>query len=585
MPMPIFLRPALVLALSLGTALPVAAQQTAAPPSATSAAAAADEKIDAGAYLASQSARANDDYRAAAQWYTRALITSPDNATLMEGALAAQFGIGNLDAAIAVARRLTDTGAKSQPADIALIAERIQAKDYTGLIAALDGGQSIGALLDGLIRAWGELGTGQMSKALETFDKLAETKGLEAFGLYHKALAMASVGDFDGADKILSGKDNGTIRVMRRGTIAHAQILSQLERNGDAVALLDAAFPGESDPAITLLRNRLAAGETVPFDITRNVTDGMAEVFFTLAVALNGEATDGYTLIYSRVAGWLRPDHAEAQILSGTLLQSQKQYDLATEAYATVSRDDGGFYAAEIGRAEALRGAGKLDAALEVLTALTRSHPDLISVHLALGDMLRRAERYAEATAVYDVAVSLTPKGDARYWSLYFSRAITLERQKLWDRAEADFRTALALEPDQPQVLNYLGYSYLERGENLDEALKMIETAVAARPDSGYIIDSLAWGYFLVGRYTEAVAPMERASLLEPVDPTVTDHLGDVYWAVGRTLEARFQWRRALSFNPDEAVAVRIRRKIEVGLDALLSEEGAKPLSEVANGR
>jgi len=600
--MPTLFRPALALALSLCTALPVAGQQSPAPqtaPAATSdpapagvdgkagetAGGLASEKIDAGAYLAGSSASANDDYRAAAQWYTRALIAAPDNTTLLNGALAAQFGVGNLDAAIAVAHRLVDAGVKSQPADIALIAERIQNKDYSGLIAALDGGQSIGALLDGLIRAWGELGTGQMSKALEAFNKLSTTKGLEAFGLYHKALAMASVGDFDGAEKILSGKDNGTIRVMRRGTIAHAQILSQLERDSDALAVLDAAFPGETDPAITMLRKRLVAGETVPFDITRNVTDGMAEVFFTLAVALNGEASDGYTLIYSRVAGWLRPDHAEAHILSGTLLQNQKQYDLATEAFAKVSHSDGGFYAAEIGRADALQGAGKQDAALEVLTALSRSHPNLISVHISLGDMLRRAERYADATAAYDKAIALAPEGDTRYWSLFYSRAISLERQKLWDKAEPDFRKALVLQPDQPQVLNYLGYSYLERGEKLDEALKMIETAVAARPDSGYIIDSLAWGYFLVGRYTEAVAPMERASLLEPVDPTVTDHLGDVYWAVGRTLEAKFQWRRALSFNPTDATAVRIRRKLEIGLDALRAEEGAKPLADVANGR
>jgi tetratricopeptide (TPR) repeat protein len=572
--MPTFFRPALTVALSFCLALPLAAQDKP-----------TQERIDPGAYLAARIAGSNDDYRAAAQWYTRALIASPDNTSLMEGALAAQLGAGNLDAAIAVAHRLKATGATSQPADIALIADLINRQDYAALIANLDGGQSIGLLLDGLVGAWAELGTGQMSKALEAFDKLAQTKGLEVFGLYHKALALASVGDFEGAENILSGQTAGSFRVLRRGTIARAQILSQLERNDDAIALLDQSFSGEADPAITSLRARLVAGEPIPFTITRNVTDGMAEVFFSLAVALNGEASDGYTLIYSRVAAWLRPDHAEAQILSGTLLENQKQYDLASEAYAKVSHEDGSFFAAEIGRAGALRGADKPEAALEVLTALTRSHPDLISVHISLGDMLRRDDRWAEATAAYDNAIAMVPAGDAGYWSVYYSRAIALERQKLWDRAELDFRKALALEPDQPQVLNYLGYSYLERGENLEEALSMIEKAVAARPDSGYIIDSLAWGYFLAGRYQDAVAPMERASVLEPVDPTVTDHLGDVYWAVGRTLEANFQWRRALSFDPDEEMAARIRRKLEIGLDAVLVEEGARSLSDVANDR
>jgi tetratricopeptide (TPR) repeat protein len=310
----------------------------------------------------------------------------------------------------------------------------------------------------------------------------------------------------------------------------------------------------------------------------------VAEVFFTLALALNGEADDAFTLQYTRAALYLRPDHPEAILLSGALLENLKQYDLATEIYAALPQSDGGFFAAEIGRARAMQAQGKLDAALEVLNAQVRANPDQTPVRMALADMLRGAERWAEAGTAYDAVIDLAPQPTpAGYWSVYYSRAIALERQKLWDRAETDFRKALELSPDQPQVLNYLGYSYLERGENYDEALSMIKRAVAQRPESGYIVDSLAWGYFLAGRYTDAVLPMEKASLLEPVDATVTDHLGDVYWAVGRKMEASFQWRRALSFDPKEELATRIRRKLEIGLDALLTEEGAKPLTEVKN--
>lgn len=535
--------------------------------------------IDPGAYLAARVAGASDDYREAAHWFTRALIASPDDVWLMDGAIASQLGAGNLDAAIAVAQRLKSKGAKSQPAELVLIADEAKRGDYAALSALPEGGRTGALLLDGLVNAWAELGAGKMSEALEDFDKMAKTEGLQAFGLFHKALALASVGDFEGAELILSGEAAGAITVMRRGTMAHIQILSQLERNADAIALLDKTFEGDTDPAIADLRAKLEAGETIPFDITRNVTDGLAEVFFTLALALNGEASDGFTLQYSRVATYLRPDHAEAALLTGAMLENQGQYDLATEAYATVPQSDAGFFAAEIGRARALNGAGKLDAALEVLNAQIKASPEQIPLHLALAEMLRGAERWADAQAAYDAAIALVPQPPTKgYWSIYYSRAITLERQKKWEPAEADFRQALALEPDQPQVLNYLGYSFLERGENYDEALEMIERAVAQRPDSGYIIDSLAWGYFLAGRYGEAVEPMERASVLEPVDPTVTDHLGDVYWAVGRKLEANFQWRRALSFDPEEELATRLRRKLDIGLDAVLAEEGAEPL-------
>ena len=162
--------------------------------------------------------------------------------------------------------------------------------------------------------------------------------------------------------------------------------------------------------------------------------------------------------------------------------------------------------------------------------------------------------------------------------------AFCLVRRMLARKPPTDVRKALELNPDQPQVLNYLGYSLVEKQIKLDEALDMIERAVAARPDSGYIVDSLGWVLYRLGRYEEAVVHMERAAELMPVDPIVNDHLGDVLWAVGRYREAEFQWTRALSFDPEEKDAVRIRRKLEVGLDVVLAEEGAQPLARVANG-
>jgi len=416
------------------------------------------------------------------------------------------------------------------------------------------------------------------------FDKLATSPGLEAFGLYHKALALASVGDFESADNILSGREAGQIALMRRGAVAHAQILSQLERNPDALALLEQAFGTGADPQIDALRARLEAGEPVPYDVVTGPVDGIAEVFFTLSTALRGEAEDGYTLIYARAAAYLRPDHSEATLLAAGLLENLGQNALAGETYGKIAPGDPTYHVAEIGRANTLIAEDKTEAALEVLQALTRSHGQFIEVQAALADALRRQERFTDAIPVYTKAIDLVPEPEQRHWTLFYSRGISNERAGNWPEAEADFRRALDLNPDQPQVLNYLGYSFVDRGENLDEALGMIERAVAAQPEAGYIIDSLAWALFRLGRYEEAVEPMERAALLEPVDPVVTDHLGDVYWAVGRKLEARFQWHRALSFEPEEDEAIRIRRKLEVGLDAVLAEEGAKSLTEVANG-
>jgi Flp pilus assembly protein TadD len=543
---------------------------------------------DAGAYLAARVAGSEGDYTASAMWFMRALAADPTSPALLEGAILSHIGLGDFDKAATVARQLMQTGIKSQSAFIALLTEQAKKEEFDAILADAKAGREIGRLFDDLVSAWAHLGAGRMSEALEGFDAVAKAPSLEVFGAYHKALALASAGDYEGAEALFASEQGKIMHGMRRAVIAHAQILSQLERNPDAVALINGIYVPGQEPEMDALRARLEAGEPVPFDIARTATEGIAEVYFTLATALNGEADNSYTLIYTRAAAWLRPDHVEAVLMSAGLLAAEGQNDLAADTYARVPPEAPTYHIAEVGRADALFASGKSEAAIEVLQALARSHGQIILVQKSLGDMLRREDRFDEAVRAYDAAIAKAAENPSKQdWVLYYSRAICHERQKQWDKAEPDFRKALELNPDQPQVLNYLGYSYLEMNTNLDEALSMIERAVAGAPEQGYILDSLAWGYFRLGRFADAVEPMERASLLEPVDPIVTDHLGDVYWAVGRRLEAAFQWRRALSFGPEEKDAVRIRRKLEVGLDAVLAEEGAAPLTPVeaaANG-
>ena len=534
----------------------------------------AAEDGDAGAYLAARVAESENDFRAAAGWYGKAILSDTANARLLEGAILAELGIGDMALAIEGAKQLKKLGGEpSQLGDFALLADEAQREDYAALLASASAGRDVGELVNALVTAWAKVGEGKMSEALAEFDELTKSKGLEAFGYFHKALALASVGDFEGADEILSGRAAGPIFVMRRGVFAHVQILSQLERNADALALLDRSFGTEPDPVVDALRLRLQAGEPLPFDTIRTARDGIAEVFFSVAAALNGEADPVYTLLHLRVAEYLRPDHADVVLLTADTLETLGQHQLAVETYATFPPDDPAYVSAEIGRAGALRSDGQVDAAVEAMQALARAHPDLFSVQFALGDMLRLEERFDEAEVAYTAAINLQTKITEEDWVLFFYRGISHEQSKDWAAAEADFRQSLTLNPDQPQVLNYLGYGLVDRGESLDEALGMIEKAVAADPEQGYIIDSLAWAYFRLGRYEEALRPMEKASVLEPVDPIVTDHLGDVYWMVGRKLEARFQWRRALSFEPTETDATRILRKLEVGLDEVMAEE------------
>lgn len=569
---------AVALALAVIAAGPAGAETTAPAPDA---AVFAPPQENAGAYLAARTALIDGSFADAAYWFDRSLQTDPDNLALLEGAMLASMSLGAFDQAGKAADATLALGAKSQFAALALIARDGKAEDFTAIGKFLAEGPKVNAAFDQLAAAWALAGQGEMTEAIAAFDKLSKDRAAGTLGIYHKALALAVVGDFEGADKVLSAEDARQVRQFRRAVMAHAQILSQLERNKDALKLLNEVFVPDQDLAIEEMKARLENGETLPWSIVQTPLQGLAEVYYSLAMALRGDADTTYTLLYSRAAAYLRPDHAEALLMSAAMLNDEGQSALASEVYQQVSPEAAEHYMAEAGRAQALLSEDKPDAALEVMQSLAKTYPRLRAVHVAYGDMLRREERYQDAERAYSAAIDLVETPGADDWSLYFLRGICHEQLKQYDKSEADLRQALKLKPDDPQALNFLGYSYLEQGRNYDEALDMIKRAVDAAPDNGAIMDSLAWAYFLLGRYPEALDPMERASLMEPLEPEVTDHLGDVYWAVGRKLEAKFQWRRALSFNPEEVAAARIRRKLEVGLDKVLAEEGAPPLGTV----
>ncbi|OCX62847.1 hypothetical protein BFP70_13645 [Thioclava sp. SK-1] len=542
----------------------------------------------AGAYLAARVAAQSSDYETASKYFDQLMAGGMQDAATLETALINHVILQDFDRTTALVDQLVaaagDDG--SQIAALVQLATVAKQGDFAAGLTLVEDGANAGPLVLGLYKAWALVGEGRMAEALEAFDAMAKQPALAGFASYHKALALAQVGDFEGAEEILAGPAADVIHRSRRGVLAHVQVLSQLERNDEALQVMAAVFGDTLDPHLLQVREQLTDGEALPFTVARNATDGIAELYFTVATALAGEVPDAFPLVHTRLAHWLRPDHEDAILLSASLLEEQKQFDLAIATYQEILPESPLFQAAEMGRAEAMVRADRTDAAIEVLQSLARAEEDSPGVWTSLGDVLRREERYDEATKAYDSAIEAIPDPQAADWFVFYARAISEERADHWDAAEADFRRALDLNPGQPSVLNYLGYSYVEKKQNLDEALGMIEQAVAARPDSGYIVDSLGWAYFELGRYQESVEQMERAVELEAVDPLVNDHLGDVYWAVGRKREAEFQWKRALSFaaavdNKTDMDIERVRRKLEVGLDVVREEEGAPPLSAV----
>lgn len=531
----------------------------------------------AGSYLAARSAVASGDHEEAAHYFLRALERDPENTFLIGNAVFAHAALGRFPEAVEIADRLTDDINGQELIDLVRIVELFRAEEFAAARAAIEQGHGAGPFIDRLALGWISLGEGDMSRAIAAFEQLTEDGILSELAWLHMALARAAVGDFETADSILSGEAGIDISQTERVVRARAEILVQLDRRADALDLLDGYTQQVPDPSLLAMQARIGSGATSPYNFVNTARAGLSEVMFTVAQALGNEEPATLPLIYSRAAAAISPENHDAALLAGDLLFEAGQYDLAAESYATVPEDSDQYVEAQLGRADAIEEGGDIDTAIEVVTILADERTGLASVQAALGDILRRADRCTEAITAYDAALSLVDTTQPRIWFVYYTRGMCHHRQEDLVAAEADLRQALILNPEQPNVLNYLGYSLVEQRRNLDEALGMIERAVAARPDSGYIIDSLGWVYYRLGRFEDAVEPMERAAALLPTDPIINDHLGDVYWMVGRRREARFQWERALSFDPEPEEAARIRRKLDVGLDRVLEDEAATP--------
>ena len=543
----------------------------------------------AGPYLAGRMAAVESDFVAAAEYFSRAVAHDQGDSYLQDSALIAMVAAGQIDGAVALAARMAGDGQTTDLSGLIDRARMIRAGEWDGLLAALEpvldpatGGDA--DLLNGLVRAWGLLGAGRAQESLAAFEQMAGLPQIAPMVNYHLALARALVGDHEGAAALLADQATSSHIL---GVTARVQILGQLDRRDEALAVLDSIQNLESEPQLVALRAQIADGTPVPFDVVKTPADGVAQVFMTFATALAASPDpEPLSLVHARLASWLSPDIAEARLMVAQLLMERGQIDLAEAELETLRGQGEVRPLVELARIDALARADRRDQAQAAALALTQRYPDLAPAWIALGDLYRQQKQFTEAIPAYDRALELLKDApDDQRWFPLYARGIAQERAGRFDAAEADLQAAIAIRPDQPSLLNYLGYSWIDRNENLEQGLDLIRRAVELSPDDGYILDSLAWAYFRLGRYQEAVEPMERAAVSMSSDPLVNDHLGDVYWMVGRKREAQIQWQRALSLDPganDDVDPDRIRRKLELGLDAVMAEEKASGAGSAA---
>ncbi len=537
-----------------------------------------------GAYLAARHAAINNDVNQAATYFTRALAADPTNISLMEQTVLYKIAAGRVSAAIPVARTLVAKEPDHRIGQLLLVAEDFRKGNAKEASERLEkhGDKAFNTVTAKLLAGWAAFDLDEHDRSQEIFASLDGQQLYRSFADYHAGLAAAAAGKPEAAEKLFKssiGDETPTARLAE----AYGRFLERETRGEDAIAIYDRALErAPSDPVILMARDRAEKMDKKPDPLVETGRQGAAEALYGLASAFARD--DGgirLSLVYLQLALYLNEKMEAPRLLLGNVLEAQERWEEAAETYENFDADSPYYRSAQVGRADSLSRIDKTDEALEALEKLESVFPGDETVPIAIGDLMRRAERYEEARAAYDRAFGIIGEPKERYWSLHYARGVSNERLGNWDEAEADLKQALEFRPDQAHVLNYLGYSWIEQNRNLTEAREMIERAVELRPDDGYITDSLGWVEYRLGDYESAVQTMERAVELTPTDPVINDHFGDTLWVVGRKIEARFQWRRALSFDPDEeGLRERIKRKLAVGLDVVLEEEREAEMEE-----
>jgi len=537
-----------------------------------------------GSYLAARHAGQQRDATSAAVYYREALRHDPKNGELLDRTFLSLLVDGDIDEAVKYGERVVQADKNDRVSRLVIGVQGLKRKNYPA--ARKDLAQSVrGPITDltaTLLIAWAALGANDSKAAIAAIDRLAGPDWYAIFKELHAGMILDLAGNPKDAGKRFEHAyklDPSALRVVE----AYGSWLSRNRSPKEALAVYEAfdkVLPRH--PLVMEAMAKLKANEKLPL-LASTPQTGAAEALYGLGASLGRRGGEDLGLVYLQLALYLAPNHPLALLSLADLYESVKKPALAIKIYERMPANSPLRRNAVIQMAANLDALDRTEEAEKQLATVVKEHPDDVEAITALGNVLRGHKKFAECADVYSKGVEAIGTPEKSNWTLFYFRGICYERAKQWPKAEADLRKALELFPDQPHVLNYLGYSWIDQGTNLDEGMEMIKKAVQQRPDDGYIVDSLGWAYYRIGNYEEAAKNLERAIELKPEDPTINDHLGDAYWRVGRVLEAKFQWAHARDLKPELEDLPKIEDKLKNGLSEETSSQ-AKAGKKVGDG-
>ncbi len=521
-----------------------------------------------GSYLAARHASVERDASSAAAFYRSALRIDPKNNELLDRAFISSLADGDIEEAVKLADRILLADKSNRVARLVIGVRDLKQKKYTTAQANIN--QSIrGPITDlvaTLLSGWASYGAGDAKSAVANIDKLTGPEWYPIFKDLHSAMILELAGKEKDAgirlERAYKLEDS-----MLRVSDDYARWLSR-NKDGASAAAIYEAFDKKlpRHPLVLEGLRETRAGKKLP-PLVDSAQTGAAEALYGIGATLTRRGGEDLALVYLQLALYLAPNHPLALLSLADLYESVKKPSMAIKIYERMPASSPLRRNAQIQLAISLDAAERSDEAIKILKTVTTEGPKDLEAIMALGNVERGRKKFADCAQTYSQGIDILPaNNDKNNWVYYYYRGICEERSKQWSKAEVDMRKSLELQPEQPHVLNYLGYSWIDQGINLDEGMKMIKRAVDQRPDDGYIVDSLGWAYYRIGGYEDAVKNLERAIDLKPEDPTINDHLGDAYWRIGRTQEAKFQWAHARDLKPEPEDLPKIEAKIQNGL-------------------
>jgi tetratricopeptide (TPR) repeat protein len=538
-----------------------------------------------GQYLAARVAIAHDDLETASQSFAGAIQTAENAESvsyLVERALPVAIGNGNQELALSLSHNIIDVKATAsgQLAVLINLREAFKAKNWDRVQTLLQDlrGDGFGQYVQPLVQVWLLAGQGQTTESLAALDKSSRANpSFRSLFALHRALIL------DMTDQPMQAEK------------AYQQLLEQHFSLRNALMAADYFHRQGNKKAVDTIAKQIQDKTALPFDVkdlasglnkknaTRNAEQGFANILFDLATVLQQENSSRLALLYARIAEPSLPEQMMFPVLMGDIYMDMRDYPKARSFYKSVSRHSIFHAVSQLRLADSYAVQGDMIEALNILSPL-KAHPVLQrQVITQMADLLRTAKQYDEAVSYYTQIIDTLEKPKKSDWALFYARGICYESIGQWKKAEADLTQSLKLNPNQPEVLNYLGYSWADQGNNLEKAYDYIVKAHQYAPQDPYIIDSVGWILYRMGYFKDAVPYLEESVQYLPADAVINDHLGDAYWQVGRKQEARFQWERALKNSDGQKLEFieSMKKKIEQGIKRLPMQE--KPLPDMEN--